>query len=176
SDLSSGRRRIPDRGNAGSTQTWRLANLPKGNYYWSVQSVDHGFHASLFSPESTFVITNDIDAALNHAPIAQPLEISTPEDQPLPVTLTATDADSDLLTWIVTSQPTNGVLSCCPPALLYLPKTNFFGVYGFRWRVYDGLATSQTVGVAITITPVQDVDAIRLQIFRHPPFLDINLT
>lgn len=74
SDLSSGMRRIPDRGNAGSTQAWHLANLPKGTYYWSVQSIDHGFHASPFAPESSFVITNDLDAASNHAPVAEPLD------------------------------------------------------------------------------------------------------
>ncbi len=90
--------------------------------------------------------------------------------------MNATDADGDALTWIVSSQPTNGVLSGSPPNLLYLPKTNFFGVDGFRWRVYDGLESSPTISVAIAITPVPDVDAVRLQIFRNPPFVDVNLS
>ncbi len=51
-----GNRRLPWRGNADQGRSWRLEGLPAGTYYWSVQSIDHGFLASPFATENTFEI------------------------------------------------------------------------------------------------------------------------
>jgi len=56
SDNQTGRRFLPVQGNVGSNTTWFLKNLPQGNYYWKVQSVDNVFGASAFSGEYTFTV------------------------------------------------------------------------------------------------------------------------
>ncbi len=57
SDRETGRRLRPDRGNAGQALQWKLQNLPIGEYYWSVQSVDQSLIGSAFAEESTFQVT-----------------------------------------------------------------------------------------------------------------------
>ncbi|MYF41620.1 MAG: T9SS type A sorting domain-containing protein [Rhodothermaceae bacterium] len=57
SDLSTGRRLYPTRGNAGIQTSWRLQSLPAGDYFWSVQAIDQSFVASSWSEEGSFTIT-----------------------------------------------------------------------------------------------------------------------
>jgi hypothetical protein len=54
SDLSNGRRRLPQLANPAIG--WTLYNLPPGAYYWSVQTIDHSFASSEFAAEQYFVI------------------------------------------------------------------------------------------------------------------------
>lgn len=56
SDLATGKRRIPARGNAQHNLAWPLKNLPYGTYYWSVQAIDTGYLGSGWSSEGTFSI------------------------------------------------------------------------------------------------------------------------
>jgi hypothetical protein len=57
SNLNTGRRLMPQAGNMGNNTDW-IVNLPDGNYFWSVQAIDHSFAASAFSWEQTFTILN----------------------------------------------------------------------------------------------------------------------
>jgi hypothetical protein len=43
SDISNGYRKIVNIGNAGQNTSWTIKDLPVGNYYWSVQAIDHAF-------------------------------------------------------------------------------------------------------------------------------------
>jgi hypothetical protein len=52
-----GKRLLPQPGNAGNNTDW-ISNLPDGTYFWSVQAIDHSFAASAFSAVSTFTILN----------------------------------------------------------------------------------------------------------------------
>jgi FG-GAP-like repeat len=54
--LATGRRLLPQAGNTGTLNFRRLRRLLPGTYYWSVQTVDGTFNASLFAPESTFIV------------------------------------------------------------------------------------------------------------------------
>ena len=56
SDLSTGRRLYPTRGNAGLQTSWRLQSLPAGDYFWSVQAIDQSFVASPWSEEASFTV------------------------------------------------------------------------------------------------------------------------
>jgi hypothetical protein len=55
-DPVTGQRRVPEMGNAQHRLFATLTNLPFGNYYWSVQSVDGTFAGSPFAPEQRFSI------------------------------------------------------------------------------------------------------------------------
>ena len=56
-DSETGRRWTPGRGNRDSAVQTRLEGLARGEYYWTVQSVDHSFIGSAFADEGTFNIT-----------------------------------------------------------------------------------------------------------------------
>lgn len=47
-------------GNVGQNLSWIIKPLPPGTYYWSVQSVDHGFRGSAYSSEQSFTILDPI--------------------------------------------------------------------------------------------------------------------
>ncbi len=55
--VSDGFRLIPTLGNAQQNTEWLINNLLEGNYFCSVQSIDHTFAGSAFSDEVSFDIT-----------------------------------------------------------------------------------------------------------------------
>mgnify|MGYP003295263956 CR=1 FL=1 len=60
SDIATGVRRVTSMGNAWLNLGWTLNCLPRGNYAWSVQSVDAGYAGSAFAAEQTFTITDEL--------------------------------------------------------------------------------------------------------------------
>jgi len=94
--------------------------------------------------------------AANSAPVANSQSITTDEDTSKPVTLTASDAENDPLTYTVLGNPVRGTLSGTPPNLIYTPNPNENGADSFTFRVNDGFQDSEVATVAITITPVND--------------------
>lgn len=86
---SSGRRLIAARGNADAARSIRLENLPRGTYYWSVQSIDHSYRGSKFSPEQTFSIASvtSVDEPQAHVELSTRLHPPTPNPSEGPVTL-----------------------------------------------------------------------------------------
>jgi PKD repeat protein len=99
--------------------------------------------------------------AVPDAPIADSQTLTTPEDNPLPVTVSATDADDDPLTYGVISDPSNGTISEFDPVtgtLVYTPDQDFYGTDSFVFEACDpdphhGCAQAT---VTISVTPVND--------------------
>lgn len=60
-DLSTGRRKVVSMGEQNHNTTWTIANLPLGDYVWSVQSIDHSFVGSMFAEEQAFTICPEFD-------------------------------------------------------------------------------------------------------------------
>ena len=56
SDPATGRRRVPQSGNAGAINSHRLRGLSPGTYFWSVQSVDGALNGSSFANVASFVV------------------------------------------------------------------------------------------------------------------------
>lgn len=56
SDPVSGKPLMVIKGNCGPNTSYTM-KLPKGTYYWSVQTIDGGFSASAWAPERTFTIS-----------------------------------------------------------------------------------------------------------------------
>ena len=92
----------------------------------------------------------------NTPPVANEQSVSTTEDTPAAITLTGSDLDGDLLTYIVTSLPVHGTLSGTAPDLVYTPGLNFNGADAFTFVANDGMSNSLTAVVNISITPVND--------------------
>ena len=53
---ASGRRLLPETGNAGQGTSWRVLDLSPGRYFWAVQALDHAYKGSVFSDEQTFTV------------------------------------------------------------------------------------------------------------------------
>lgn len=88
---------------------------------------------------------------IDDLPVAVPQNISTAEDQSIPVTLTATDIDGGSIFWRIGTLPANGTLSGEAPNLVYTPNPNFHGNDSFTFR-----ADFSTATVSIQVTPVND--------------------
>jgi CSLREA domain-containing protein len=115
------------------------------------------------------------EAPPNAAPAAasaSPNPAATDEDVPVQITLTATDAATDALTFSITDAPDNGALtgqdaapSCpisgdtktCTLAVTYTPAANFNGADSFKFVATDGPANSNEVTVNITVNAVPDL-------------------
>ena len=93
---------------------------------------------------------------VNDAPIADSQSVTTAEDTPVDIILTASDPDGDALTFTVSAGPDNGSLSGAVPDLTYTPDANFNGGDSFTFTVDDGHGGSATATVSITVTPVND--------------------
>jgi hypothetical protein len=92
---------------------------------------------------------------VNDTPVAHTLTVSTLEEQPVPVDLTATDVDADPLTFTVLTPPQSGQLTGDAPHLLYTPDPDFFGQDTLFFSVTDGQET-HIATVFIATSPVND--------------------
>jgi N-acetylneuraminic acid mutarotase len=89
---------------------------------------------------------------LNLAPVAYPGAITVATGRNVPVTLDATDADGDLLTYTVVQAPLHGTLSGTAPHLVYTPEPGYVGADSFTFRARDGAADSNVGALSITVT------------------------
>jgi VCBS repeat-containing protein len=101
---------------------------------------------------------------VNDAPVAAAQLVTTAEDRPVGILLSATDKDGDPLTYLIVSAPTKGSLSGTAPNLIYTPHPNLHGTDSFSFRANDGTVNSNTATVSITITAVNDAPVAAAQL------------
>ena len=89
----------------------------------------------------------------NRPPVANDQSVSTNEDTALNGTVTATDPDSDPLTFAVVAAPTHGTLSLntTTGAFTYTPAVNYNGADSFTFKANDGRVDSNVATVSITV-------------------------
>ncbi|HRT57120.1 MAG TPA: Ig-like domain-containing protein [Candidatus Paceibacterota bacterium] len=90
----------------------------------------------------------------NAVPVAQAQTVALPKNTSTNLTLTASDADNDPLTFSIVSGPTNGVLVGTAPNVTYTPNADYVGQDAFLFKVNDGQADSAPALVAIEVLPV----------------------
>ncbi len=88
-DPPTGRRQIPDFGNAGAQTGWRLIDLPKGTYFWSVQTIGANLAASAFAPEASFAVTNARPVLSMIGP-----QVAFPDRSSAPIAFTVSDIET----------------------------------------------------------------------------------
>jgi len=89
-------------------------------------------------------------------PIANDLSIATAEDTSANMTLSATSASGNALSYAIAAGPAHGTLSGQAPNLTYKPDANFNGADSFTYKASDGSIASSAATVTITVTPVND--------------------
>ncbi len=92
------------------------------------------------------------DPGSNSPPVAISQNVETEKNVPVAVTLTATDADGDVLSFSVSSGPANGALSGAPPDLTYTPALDYVGDDSFAFIANDGSSDSNAATISISVT------------------------
>ncbi|WP_161936249.1 tandem-95 repeat protein [Pseudomonas aeruginosa] len=94
---------------------------------------------------------------VNDPPSVVNRTISTAEDTPAYLGLTASDIDSTNFGYQILSQPANGSAWMDGATLVFVPNANWYGTTSLTYRAYDdGGAYSNVATVTITVTPVND--------------------
>jgi hypothetical protein len=80
------------------------------------------------------------------------------------LTLHATDADLNTLTWSILTQASHGTASASgtggSKSIGYVPTTNYYGLDSFVVRVSDGQGGTDTITVNVTVVSVNDLPVI----------------
>ena len=89
----------------------------------------------------------------NQAPVADGQSVATDEDVQIGITLTGSDADGDLLTYAIATQPAHGTLSGSGANQTYTPDPDYFGSDSFTFVANDSTVNSTPATVSITVAP-----------------------
>lgn len=93
----------------------------------------------------------------NTRPIAEKQAVIVTEDNSEIITLVASDADGDTLTYKIVRKPRRGTLSKESEGIYtYTPRANFNGKDRFLFRVSDGTTSSRLATVKIMVTDEND--------------------
>ncbi|MHB9132351.1 MAG: tandem-95 repeat protein [Armatimonadota bacterium] len=148
---------------AGATNaTYTVVAADNGQYLSvKVTATDNGTPGSA----STMVQSGYLLVA-NTAPMfteGEPMEVTCDEDNSptaFSLTLHATDADGDTLTWSIDTAAGHGTASATgqgtSKAITYQPDADYNGPDTFKVRVEDGLGGTATLTINVTITAVND--------------------
>jgi alpha-tubulin suppressor-like RCC1 family protein len=121
---------------------------PSHNYYGMDRfsfKVSDGFTDSNIG---TIIINID---NTDDPPEAYSQTVTTSEDMPLNITLTAYSPDNLPLTFKVSHPPSNGTISQSTPCLTYTPNSHFYGIDSFLFVANDGNSDSEPAMISITV-------------------------
>jgi len=150
---------------------WTLASRPSGSSTALEQStqVSTSFTADVDGDYTVELIVNDgssdsaadtmiitASTAINNAPVAANDSLTTDEDTPISLSLSATDPENDTLIYNVVTAPTKGQLTLNGNQVDYVPYANETGEESFSFKVNDGYQDSNTATITLTLTPVND--------------------
>jgi large repetitive protein len=121
--------------------------LANGSHTFTVKATDTAGNVDATPASYTWSININ-------APVAQDQSVATNQDTPKAITLVATDADNDPLTYSIVAAPAHGTLSGSGAAQTYTPNTGYSGADSFTFKANDGAADSNIATVAITVTHV----------------------
>ncbi len=129
-----------------------LSGLAVGNYDFVARATDNQGATADSAPIHVSVVH------INDAPVAHAQTSTTPEDTPVTLTLTGSDADGDVLSYVIVASPAHGSLipKTPPNSFTYIPATNFNGSDSFSFKVSDGSLQSGAATVSLSVTPVND--------------------
>ena len=112
------------------------------------------------SASRTFTLTV---SPVDDLPVAENQSVTTSENQDISFRLSGMDADNDVLTFRIITDPDQGALTGTPPDLTYTPDVNLNGNYSFTFVANDGTGDSDPATIDLTILAVNQsptLDAI----------------
>lgn len=87
----------------------------------------------------------------NTPPVAEPQALTTLLNSPIAITLNATDAEGQSLSYQIVSGPSHGELSGAAPNITYQPNAGFSGTDTVIFVANDGIANSAEVAITMTV-------------------------
>jgi len=111
-----------------------------------------------FNTLGTHTVSLSLNTASNIPPIANEQSVTTEQDTAVSITLSATDANSDPLSYTITANPNQGQLSGTAPNLTYTPNAGFSGNDSFSFRANDGQANSNVATIGISVKPIGNIN------------------
>ena len=103
---------------------------------------------------------------IQNPPVAVTQSVTTSEDKPVTITLSASDADGDQLTYTIVSQPNYGILTGTPPNLIYTPNNKYAGNDTFSFKVNDGTIDSSIATISVFVVTMVEIydDNLKLRL------------
>jgi hypothetical protein len=89
--------------------------------------------------------------SINETPVAHDQAVSTGKNTPKDITLYASDAEGDDLSYQIVTQPSHGTLSGTGRYGTYTPDSGYSGLDSFTFKVTDGWTESNIATVSITV-------------------------
>ena len=120
---------------------------------------DEFLFVNLSNPTGGHIIDGQGEGTItddDSSPVAASQSRSTSEDTAASVTLDASDANGDPLTYSIVSSPAHGALSGSGANRTYTPAANYNGPDSFTFRASDGVNESNIATVSITVDPMND--------------------
>ena len=117
-------------------------------------TADDGFALSAAATVSITVVNPS-----NRAPTFAPWSVNTPMKSAVSVSLRASDADGDEMSYRMVSKPMNGKLSGKIPNLVFKPAAKCVGMTSFTYVANDGALDSAPITVTIDVTEPPEVAA-----------------
>jgi len=133
------------------------------NLFFLGENVAYGGNSADYYPDDVtdsagvtrfFSYTTRYDG--NVPPTASNQSITMNEDATVSITLSGTDYNGDILSYLLTSAPTYGQLSGIAPNLTYTPNPDYIGNDSFTFNVNDGEFDSNTATVSIRVNQIND--------------------
>jgi len=124
-----------------------------------VDELDELLVVNLSNPTGGHIVDGQGEGTItddDSSPVAASQSPSTDEDTALPLTLAATDADGDALTYSVVTTPEHGTLAGANASRTYTPAADFNGTDFFTFEATDGVNDSNVATVTITVDAVND--------------------
>ncbi len=138
--------------------TYSFANIADGNYTVTPTLAGYEFNPADIAVTIAGANQTGINftAIANTPPVAADQSVTVSKNSAKSITLVATDADGDTLTYSVVADPSHGTLSGTAPNLTYTPATDYTGSDSFTFKANDGKADSNTATVSITVSGFVD--------------------
>jgi hypothetical protein len=91
-------------------------------------------------------------ASANRAPVATNLTASTNAGAAVALTLSATDADANPMTYRIVTQGSHGAVGLSGTTAVYYPDPGFLGTDSFTYAAWDGSIDSNLATVTVTVS------------------------
>ncbi len=101
---------------------------------------------------SSIAVVSVTVTPVNDVPVAKTQSLSTLQNTPATITLVATDADGDAMTYRIAATPLHGTLSAVSGArVTYTPAAGTYGSDSFTFTASDGKSTSAAAKVSLSV-------------------------
>ncbi|MGA3008462.1 MAG: choice-of-anchor tandem repeat GloVer-containing protein, partial [Opitutaceae bacterium] len=126
--------------------------------------------------EAGFADSTVTSGSYANAPVATNQSVTTAENAPVAITLSATGINSDQLVYSVANPPAHGTLQGTGKNLTYTPAANFFGTDRFTFTANDNGAVSSAATVSITVTKINYSPVASSQLVTAAENIPLSIT